>query len=297
MTIQNQPDDITTLSVIIPIYRQWDLLPGLIDALASQVPPLDNSTEVILVDNEPDNQEPRPSVPSWIRLVHCATKGSYAARNHGAKIARGDLLIFTDADCRPDSRWMHYISQAAREVVISNQLLAGSVYIPIPESPSPWQIFDAVRGIPQSEFVKRGYAATANLSIPKKVFLDLEGFDDKRMSGGDADFCRRARARGNSIKFLKDALVLHPARESFGALAIKARRIKGGQVASGSYVRRIFWLMRSIMPPFRESIHYLRSGHRIKYIFTAIVVRFMLWIIELHEVVRLLLKKSEPERQ
>ncbi|WP_353057092.1 glycosyltransferase family A protein [Microbulbifer sp. VAAF005] len=42
----------------------------------------------------------------------CKKPGSYAARNKGVELAEGDWLIFTDADCLPDSKWIAGIDRA-----------------------------------------------------------------------------------------------------------------------------------------------------------------------------------------
>ena len=61
------------------------------------------------------------------------------------------------------------------------------------QAPGLWEIYDALRGIPQARYVAHGYATTANLSVPKAKFETLSGFDPSRLSGGAAEFCRRAR--------------------------------------------------------------------------------------------------------
>ncbi|WP_101341188.1 glycosyltransferase family 2 protein [Cereibacter azotoformans] len=284
------------ISVIIPIYQQWDFLPDLIAALAAQEFPLRSWAEVLLIDNDPADPAPRPALPDWIRLLPCPTPGSYAARNMGAAMARGRLLVFTDADCRPHPGWLSAL-HAAAENRDPGGLLAGLVTMPVPKGASVWQIFDAVRGIPQASFVSRGYAATANLAMSRTLFEILGGFDARRLSGGDAEFCRRAGRQGHTLTLVPGATVDHLARDSFTALALKARRIKGGQVASGPLRRRIFWTLRSLVPPLREAGHYLRSEHALRHRLIATGVRVLLWGVELHEITRLLLTRRPPERR
>ena len=284
------------ISVIIPIYRQWESLPDLIAALAGQDFPLRSRVEVLLIDNDPADPTSRPALPDWIRLLPCSTPGSYAARNLGAGAARGRLLAFTDADCRPHPNWLSALYAAAKEKE-PRDLLAGPVTITVPQGASIWQIFDAVRGIPQANFVSRGYAATANLALPRALFEALGGFDARRLSGGDAEFCRRAGRQGYGLTLVPGAVVDHPARDSFTALAVKARRIKGGQVASGPLRRRIVWTLRSLVPPLREAGHYLRSDHALNHRLIAIGVRILLWGVELQEITRLLLIRNPPERR
>lgn len=281
------------VSIIIPVHRQWQYLPDLLAALAGQDDPA--RPEVIVVDNDPGSAEPRPALPAWVTRINCGTPGSYAARNAGAAVARGALLVFTDADCRPRPGWLATLRRATEQD--PERLLAGPIDVPLPANPNRWQVFDAIRGIPQHRFIAHGYAATANLALPAALFRRLGGFDPGRMSGGDAEFCRRAGAQGYRLQLVPDAVVDHPPRDSLTALATQARRIKGGQVASGPPGRRLRWTLRSLMPPLRESLHYLASPHPLRHRLTAIRVRFGLWRIELAELGRLLLRGQPPERR
>jgi glycosyltransferase involved in cell wall biosynthesis len=45
-----------------------------------------------------------------------ARPGSYAARNTGIELARGDILAFTDADCLPAADWIEHGLAALQRV-------------------------------------------------------------------------------------------------------------------------------------------------------------------------------------
>ncbi|TNC73803.1 glycosyltransferase family 2 protein [Rubellimicrobium roseum] len=280
------------VSVIVPVYADWDRVPLLLGALAAQTW---TDFELLLVDNGPEPWPgPLRSPVQRTRLVHCPQKGSYAARNAGAAEARGEVLAFTDSDCLPSPGWLAGLMAARRDVP---ELLAGPVEIRPGPRPNPWEIFDTVRGIPQKSFIRHGYAATANLSLPRGVFAALGGFDATRLSGGDAEFCRRARTQGHPLRYVPDAVVDHPARASRQELVTKARRIKGGQVAAGPLRRRVFWTVRSLCPPLREIAAYVVSSHPLGWRLTASAVRLRLWGVEIEELVRLLVLRQTPERR
>lgn len=285
------------LSVIVPVYREGAGVQPLLAALAAQTFPADRF-EVILVDNDPDGPAPVPSLPSLpfaAQALPCRIMGSYAARNAGAAVAHGRFLVFTDADCRPAPDWL-----AAMAAVLQHhdgQILAGDVQLDAGPDPNDWAIFDTVRGIPQAAFVQRGYGATANLGLSHALFGRLGGFDPQRLSGGDAEFCRRAGRQGVAIRFVGAAIVHHPARDSLEALTLKARRIKGGQVATGPVTRRVIWSLRSLVPPVREMAAYAVSPHPWRWRLTACQVRLRLWAVELAEIWRLLVLRQPPERR
>ena len=283
------------LSIVVPVFEQWQLIDGLLACLERQDYPGDRR-EVLLVA---DGLAPPRDFPPGVRVLQSTGKGSYAARNSGAAAARGDWLVFTDADCLPRADWL---SELAGEMVKSegNTILAGAVVV-VPRSggePNAWEIYDMVKGIPQDRYVQRGYGATANLAVPAPLFAALDGFDGLRLSGGDAAFCRRAAAeRGTAIRFVAAAVVEHPARQDWPMLVTKARRLKGGHLTAGSRGRRLLWLLRGLAPPVRAWSRFLGARQfpmRHRLLASAIQVR--LWGVEMVETVRLL-AGAPPERR
>jgi len=269
-------------SIIVPVYNHWHLVPTLLDCLQRQTFEHENF-EVILVENASDAFEPPESMPPNTTIITCDTPGSYAARNRGIARARGRWLVFTDADCRPKPEWLGNLMTAAGQSTVepANQpkLFAGAVHMVADSNcPNRWEIYDLVRGIPQDWYVKRGYAATANLAVPAALMNRLGGFDAQRMSGGDAELCRRAVGQGAILQFVPEAVVEHPARSSRTELLAKLRRIKAGQVARGDWLRHL----RSFLPPVIEAWKYLRATRwPLGYRLTAIAVQLSLWPAEI----------------
>lgn len=287
------------ISVIVPVYNQWNLIPDLIASLKTQSLPRDRF-EVLLVDNgSADIPEPGAE-PGFVRRLSCEVPGSYAARNYGAARARGELLVFTDADCRPRRDWLREIAAAFEAPASGNTIIAGAVTI-VPRNAQRLgaaELYDTVMGIPQQEYVGRGYGVTANLAVPKQIFDRLGGFEGRRFSGGDGEFCRRATAKaGVSVQYCPAAIVEHPARDSMEALITKVKRIKGGQVTAGPLGRRVQFALRAFLPPGYACKKALRAssfswGQRL----TVCLVQIRLWLAGMAEVLRLLAGKK-PERR
>ncbi|MEO1198435.1 MAG: glycosyltransferase [Pseudomonadota bacterium] len=287
-------DKAPSCSVIVPVYRQWDLVPHLLQRLAAQKP-VSGGFEVVLVDNEPKAERQTLELPDIARIIACAKPGSYAARNAGAAVARGQWFAFTDADCLPTDGWLSTLGAALNRY--RNNLVAGPIDI-VPQSTpaNRYETYDRIRGIPQARYVRNGYAATANLAVPMNVFRTLGGFDETRFSGGDAEFCRRAGSAGHGLRLVKDAIVEHPARADWVSLATKARRVKGGQLTAGPLRRRCLYAMRTMTPPVIALWRFLRAPYPIAERLTAVGVLVALWMVELDEMRRLLLGKT-PERR
>jgi glycosyltransferase involved in cell wall biosynthesis len=276
-------------SVIVPVYDHWELVPSLLTCLQLQTFPA-NCFEIILVDNGSSSIVLPPNLPVNAKVLHCSTPGSYAARNFAAEHAAGEWLAFIDADCLPTPEWLESLDEAACSLAAADTLLAGAIDVtPTSEKPNSYEIYDMVRGIPQERYVTRGYGATANLAIATELFHKLGGFDARRFSGGDAEFCRRAGSMGWPIKYVPQARVNHPARVSWQEIATKARRVKGGQLTVGAPARRFLWGFATVIPPFRNAWHVLKnSRHTPTYRLIAVHVLHLIWIVELRELFRLL---------
>lgn len=278
------------VSVIVPVYNHWHLVPGLLEHLEAQAfgP---SGFELLLVDNGSDSIPETLFLPTWARLLCCATPGSYAARNEAIRHARGEVLVFTDADCLPHVQWLERGLQCWRASGNRLLIVAGGISV----EPEDWQrmtaseIYDVALGLPQSRYVRRGYAITANLFVPRAVFDKAGMFDPTRFSGGDAEFCRRALLHGAQLEYCGSATVSHPARRNWLELKTKKRRVKGGQIAAGNVARRLYFLLRTLLPPVDLWWRIIRAPRlSVKQRLLACLLQGRLWGVELAEVFRLL---------
>lgn len=89
-------------SIVIPVHEDWKPLEGCLRSLAEQT---DSPVfEVIVVDDGSRESAPE-SILQWNRsyplsIVRQPNTGVPSARNRGVQESKGDVLIFTDADCR-----------------------------------------------------------------------------------------------------------------------------------------------------------------------------------------------------
>lgn len=282
------------VSVIVPVFNQWHLLPDLINAFSNQSGAF--YRELVIVDNGSDEIAQLPDNPA-ITILECEKPGSYAARNRGLSAVSGELIVFTDADCVPDSEWLMRLYEAYSD---SDQktLLAGNVIIRSnSQQPSAAELYDIAAGLPQQRYVTRGYAVTANLAIPRGVFNRVGLFDENRFSGGDADFCQRSLNAGCSLEFISEATVFHPARTTWAEYATKARRMKGGQIRAGRVSRRFKYFLITLLPPVWRFWRIAKNDKlKLREKIRVFWFQCRLWVIELTEMVALLCGKT-PERR
>ena len=92
-------------SVIIPAYNAARTLPATLAALRAQTIPAAH-LEVIVVDDGSTDATAAVAAAAGVRVVRRANGGPAAARNAGTDRARGEIVLFTDADCVPAPGWV-----------------------------------------------------------------------------------------------------------------------------------------------------------------------------------------------
>lgn len=98
------------LSVIVPVYNDDGSLGRCLDALTTSCPP---DAEIIVVDDGSTDGSAAVASRLPVRLVRLPTNsGPAAARNHGARQARGDILLFVDSDVAVAPGTLEHVARA-----------------------------------------------------------------------------------------------------------------------------------------------------------------------------------------
>lgn len=235
MTDLSKVKGLPFVSVIVPIYNAEAELSGLIKSLVEQTYPSE-SHEILLVDNGSLDQSrvlmdrlTRPYEGRFRLLVERATRGSYAARNLGLSEAKGELIAFADADCRPVETWI----EAGVSCLLEQKAdLAGGhiIFTYKKEQPSAAEWVDARTNMQmKQDIINRGVTKTANLFVWRKLFDAIGPFRSDLQSGGDVEWTGRATQNGYQLVFAERAALYHPAR-NWAELFKKQVRVGRGQM-------------------------------------------------------------------
>lgn len=282
------------VSVIIPTYHDWERLQLCLDALEQQTYPKENF-EIIVVNNDPKDQPPAELVlPENCLLIEESKPGSYAARNKGISIAKGEIFAFTDSDCQPSVMW---IQVGVNELVANREThrVGGSIKFIKKQKKSLDYYYEVAFGLDQKRFIDlRNAAVTANMFSWKSVFSNVGLFDCTLMSGGDVEWGERACRHGYRIVYNDKAYVLHPAR-SLSEIISKARRTAGGvyEIEKKKGNKKILFLFIITLIPPVKSIARAMLDSRIPIFgrFNVCIFRLIVRYVSLAEIFFMLLGK------
>ncbi|OKH55302.1 glycosyltransferase [Calothrix sp. HK-06] len=239
------------VSVVVPIYNGEEDLRELIPCLLAQTYPSE-LVEYLLVDNNSsDNtlqylQTAAEQCPITIHpLSENKIQSSYAARNTGIRAATGEIVAFTDADCRPQPQWLELLVQPFVNVDVA--IVAGEV-ASLPGKTILERFADREETLSQKHTLAhkfRPYGQTANLAIRRIALQKVGLFRPYLTTGGDADICWRIQQEYiGKLEFAPLAIVQHRHRTTLKELASQWRRYG----RSNRYLHELYGidLMRAI---------------------------------------------------
>jgi cellulose synthase/poly-beta-1,6-N-acetylglucosamine synthase-like glycosyltransferase len=198
------------ISVIIPTYNDSGLIRNCLRSLSRQSFPK-NKYEVIVVDDGSEDNTSDVVSKFKARFFHRPHRGPAAARNFGATKARGDILLFTDADCVPDRDWIRKMSEPFKDREIVG--VSGTYRTLNRKSPvarfAGYEIEERHRKLARQKFID--FIGTFSAGYRKSVFRKFGGFDTKfgMASGEDPELSFRISRSGAKMVFQKNAFVYH----------------------------------------------------------------------------------------
>ena len=193
------------LSVIIPTFKRPEALSVCLMHLAPEIQNLSPDLfEVIVTDDAPGDEQ-RDSLSRdhpWVRYNRAPQKGPASNRNSGAKLARGEWIVFLDDDCIPQpsllSAYIEAINKNTKYLVFEGSTLAERPRMRLDE--------DA----PIND--QGGYLWSCNFMIKRDLFVDMGGFCELYPYAcmEDVDFREQLKKRDIKFLFVPQASVIHP---------------------------------------------------------------------------------------
>jgi GT2 family glycosyltransferase len=177
------------VSVVVPTRGRPELLRECVAALEAQTVPV----EIVVVED-------------------AAGRGPAWARNEGVRRAWGEVVCFTDDDCRPSAGWVEALAAPLFSGV--GQVTTGPVLMGARATAAD-RAWEAIVAYLQEQAGTRGTASpgftvTANLAA-RRDLLERLPFDESfpAAAGEDRDWGERAARAGGPARLVASAIVLH----------------------------------------------------------------------------------------
>ncbi len=189
------------ISVIIPTRNRPQLLERCLEALAQTDYPADKKEVIVVSDNDPESSGPA------------------ARRNQGIKQAQGEILAFTDDDCRVGTNWLKNVAAAFDSPQIgaiggpdysteNDQLLTRCIDY-------SFNSLLGTGGIRKGQGVRlaKYYPRSFNMAVSRPA-LDKAGgyFREGLFPGEDIELSYRIKQAGFKLAYLADNGVYHKRR-------------------------------------------------------------------------------------
>lgn len=203
-------------SIIIPTLNGGHLLESLVSSLESQsVPP----REIIVIDSSSTDNTPHEAVRLGCNLITIPrTEFRHGrTRNHAARHAQGDILVFMTQDALPLSSC--FLEELLRPIEQGTASAAYARQVPY-ASARPTEIFARTFNYPPQSRI-RTHASVSDLgirayffsnvasAIRKDVFMELGMFPDDVIMNEDMLFCAKMIENGHSVMYAAEAMVFH----------------------------------------------------------------------------------------
>ncbi|MGH6885065.1 MAG: glycosyltransferase family 2 protein, partial [Geminicoccales bacterium] len=182
--------DTPEISVVVPTRGRETRLAFALESLAGQT--LARERFEVIVVRDRDAVGPLAPIPEGLRaryLTQAEVSGPTVKRNRGWRAAEGDLVAFTDDDCRASPGWLAALVGASDG---DTTFLQGCT------EPDPDELH-LTGGFARTQRVDSatGWYETCNMAYPRALLARLGGFDEAFDFGGeDTDLAYRAIEAG-----------------------------------------------------------------------------------------------------
>ena len=230
------------VSIIIPVFNEQKVLTNCLESLKSQsYKPL----EIIVVDDGSTDNTLQITKKFKVIAIVQNHKGPGPARNLGAKKARGEILVFVDADMTFDR---NFIKDLTAPILKDETIGTFSRNEMNANKNNIWsQCWNINRGWPKDRLIPQNYPQEAPVfrAILKSEFDKVNGYD---ATGEYTDDWSLSKKLGIKSAAARGAVYYHSNPATLSEVWMQARWIGKNEFIAGTFARKIRSLIRYSLP-------------------------------------------------
>jgi len=213
-----------TISIIVPAFNEEALIGECIRSLLNLDYP-EQLLEIIVIDDaSTDRTKEILSGFSRIQVLSGGHQGPSAARNRALKLAKGEFVAFTDADCIVSPEWLKELMRGFESDSIAG---VGGIQKPRQDASEMELVVDEVFNLlgfvanysskkPQLGLIDHN--ASCNVIYRKSVLVQVGGFDEALWPGEDVELDYRITKAGYRLVQNPNVAVWHKRPANFPQL-------------------------------------------------------------------------------
>ncbi len=194
-------------SVVVPLYNDAATIQACLGSLLAQT--IASRLEIIVVNDGSRDDGAALARGLPVKVLDQPNRGPAAARNAGARAARGPVVLFLDADCVAPAGW----AQSLLAPFSSPDIVAavGAIDSATPEPlPRLTQLEIEERYAKLSRAREVDFFASVAFAVRRGHFVGLGGFREDFLYNEDVELAYRIHRGGGRMVFVPEVRVLHP---------------------------------------------------------------------------------------
>ena len=195
-------------SVIIPAYNEGKTIGKTLESLREQSY---RDFEIIVVNDGSSDRTAEIAKKNGAKVITQQNAGPAAARNNGARNAKGEIVVFIDADCVADERWLeHMLKPFSDKDIAGVQGAYKSSQKSLVARFTQLDIEDRYKRLDRKAD-QLDWIGSYSAAYRKNIFNELGGFDEDfpTASGEDPEFSFKVSRKGYKLVFKQNAIVYH----------------------------------------------------------------------------------------
>lgn len=177
------------ISVVVPAYNEEKLIGKCLRSILNQT--IDRKEyEIIFIDNNSSDSTSQIAKSLGIKpILYTEKKGAIWAKQYGAKKAKGDIIVITDADAVFENSWLESIVKIFDDKKL---MIVGGTVMPTSSNPLIMGIFK-LSDYFSIVFQKIGvpFIWGTNMAVRRTAFEKVGGFNTNLKTGDDWELVLR----------------------------------------------------------------------------------------------------------